>query len=117
MATEGNGESEEGSGAGGGGGPDELVTLQSGGEGLLFGVAANDGTHAAEADLSDALAGGQADEVLDGLADLNGFCRIREEDAAGAEIAGLTLMRKAPGTRADEFERESQFESLGSTLL
>lgn len=75
-------------------------------------MASRDFTHAAQANvLIWSLACGERDEVFDDLTDRHGLGRLKKHTARG-EVQRQTLDVIESMTAADQFERESQFESL-----
>lgn len=93
-------------------GADELVAFEGGCEGVDFLVVAHDLAHAAEADITDAATGGQADEVLDGLTDFERDFGVGKEDTARADISSLAGDRDPADTRAGQLHREPKFKPL-----
>lgn len=98
-------------------GPHKLKALHGGGHGL--GVAVVPAHHLADTAKPNVLpgrAGGEGNQELNGLADLN--LRIRSEQyAAGAKVARFTGDIHALRSVADEFEGKTQVKALVLTLI
>ena len=90
--------------------PYEFVSFEGRGKRLALLVPAHNFTHATETNVADAIAGGEADEVFNGLADLNRHTRMCEEDATGTDILGLAELREAPSAGSNQLDREFQLK-------